>query len=217
MTVYNPIKDTGPTPGAVQNDATAYDFGLLFTVTAPCYLNGVWWYCGTGQYTNSNADEEIALWIATGQITGTFVAGSATTAPTYTQGAWNFIPYSSPIALSAGTEYCAVKGISSAISSHCYTAVTNFFEGGQPGGAGFSEGPGLVYSSGKTGSTGSSNLDPYGLGQQCFYTGAGNSIPPDVTARFPNSSFGGSWYGMDVQIATTPAPSGSGLLMASFP
>ena len=113
----------------------------------------------------------------------------------------------------------AVKGVSSATSSkaYCQGSPGNWFGGSGPGTNGFSEGPALVYSSGLTGYTGSSNMEPYGNGQQGFHAGPVNSAPPNVTTAFPASSYQSGWYGMDVQISTGAAPAAPSLLMASFP
>lgn len=221
MTLYNPIKDVQGSTGLIlQMDTTAYIFGLFFTVTSNCYINGIWWFCDVAgdQYNNNLGDEQIALWTVNGYESGSYVSGSVVTAGTYVNG-WNLISFGSPIALTAGTEYCAVKGISSfAGGNQNYTAYGDFFESGHTGGAGFSEGPVNVYSSGFSGQLGSSNTEPYGNGQQGFFVGGTSSAhPPSVTTYFPNSTFNGGWYGMDVQIATSAALSGPKLPMASFP
>ena len=206
MTIYNPIKDTSPTPPTVVNSAANYAMGLSFTVSAPCQINGVWWWVSATQSTNASADEQIALWTVTGLGTGTYVTGSVTSAGTYTQGAWNLISFGSPITLTSGTEYIAVKGISSAASAFNYSGAASYFDSTGAGTHGYSAGPVLVYSSGASGALGSSNREPNGNGQ-CQYTqGTGSSgPPPNVTTTLPTSQFSATWYGLDVQIQTTVA------------
>ena len=207
MALYNPIYDTSPSAPVLQTDAASYVFGLSFKVTTTgCYINGVWWYVAATQYTNSGADEQIALWTVTGSYTGTYVASSVTTAGTYSVG-WNLISFGSPIALTSGTEYMAMKGVSTASSSksYCSGSPGNWFGGSGPGTNGFSEGPALVYSSDLSGFTGSSNTEPNSMGQQAFRAGSNNSAPPNVTTAFPTTAYQSGWYGMDVQISTTAA------------
>jgi hypothetical protein len=206
VTLYNPILDTSPTPpGSLATDATSYIFGLSFTVSLACQINGIWWWCSTGQYTNTGADEQISLWITTGPgPVGSYVAGSVASAGTYTQNAWNLISFGSPISLTPGTEYLAQKGVSSFSSSNSYSTTSLFFGSG-PGTNGFSEGPVLVYS-GLLSDGATSNLEPFGTGQQTFSIGPGSSHPPNVTTNQCNSSFHSTWYGMDIQIQTGAAP-----------
>ena len=213
MTLYNPLQDSGLlAPGAQQNDSSSYLFGLSFTVTANCTLNGVWWWVDNSgvQNLNSNGDEQIALFTVTGKYSGTLVAGSTTTAGTYTRNAWNLISFGTPISLTAGTEYTVLKGISALAGNHNYTqaAGTSDFGTGVFG-HGVSDGPVLVYSDG---TVGLSNLEPTGMMQQMFKViGTNVSTSGKLTAaNFPTTGFGASWYGMDIQVSTssptTPPP-----------
>jgi hypothetical protein len=209
MTLYNPITDTSPTPPVNQSDKTQYVFGLVFTVTANCNINGVWWYySGSSQYNNAGAQEQIALWSFTGS-TASYVTGSATTAGTYTTG-WNFITFSSPIALTSGTIYAAVKSVDGTAATGgqvgAYCATASWFTSGGPGAAGYSEGPVLVYS----GVGGTSNVDPTAHSQQFFVSGSLSvTIPGSITA------FQEAWYGMDIQISTATQISGTASLTAA--
>ena len=206
MTLYNPIRDTSPANPVVSNDNVAYVFGLSFSVSSASLINGVWWYCdiANGQIQNLAANEQIALWTVTGLHSGTYVSGSVTSAGTYVQG-WNLISFGSPVSLAGGTEYMAVKGVGSIGSSINYSATGGFFASGGAGGAGFSDGPVLVYSSGDAGAPGSSHKEPNGNGQMSFFAGSSGSAPPNVTTSFPAGVFNGGWYGLDVQISSSAA------------
>jgi hypothetical protein len=211
MTLYNPITDTSPAAPSVQSDATDYIFGLVFTVTANCVINGVWWYYGGDtQYNNSGGQEQIGLWTFTGG-TATYVTGSATTAGTYSNG-WNLIPFSSPISLTSGTVYAAIKAVdggaaagAGAVGAYCATA--SWFTSGGPGANGYSEGPVLVYS----GVGGTSNIDPTGHSQQFFIVSTLDVT--DVTGGI--TAFNEAWYGMDIQISTAGLVSGTASLTAA--
>jgi hypothetical protein len=211
MTIYNPILDQSPSPPSLQADTANYVFGYYFTASAPCQINGVWWFfvaAGGNQYNNSGGDEQIALWTVTGSGSAgeNYIAGTAVTAGTYVNG-WNFIPYASPIALTAGTEYIAVKGIAPhthALDGYCATGSAFHSTGAWTNG--IADGPVLVYSSGNVADgTGSSNQEPFGNGQMQFFTISGSTLP-DVTANAPNAVFAATWYGMDIQIQTASAP-----------
>jgi hypothetical protein len=212
MTLYSPIKDTAPSPPSIQSDATDYVFGLVFTVTSNCNINGVWWYyTGDTQYNNSGGQEQIGLWSFV-TTTPSYMAGTATTAGTYVTG-WNLIPFGSPVALTSGTNYAAVKGVDGAAAAGqgavgAYGATSGFFTSGGPGQHGFSEGPVLVYA----GAGGLSNVDPTGKSNQFFIT---DTI--DVTdAGGSITSFGEAWYGVDVEISTS-SPAGLPPLLGLFP
>lgn len=208
MTLYNPITDTSPANPALATDNSAYIFGLFFTVSSACQINGVWWYCNVAgtQYRNANNDESVGLYsVASGGV-HTLITQNLT-GITYAQG-WNLLPFTSPVALTPGVEYDAAKGISAigtgGGSSNNYCATSQFFGAvGNPGTNGYSEGPVLVYSSGASGFSGVSNNEPNGLSQQTFYMGSTNSAPPSMGANYPNTGFHSTWYGMDIQIQTS--------------
>jgi hypothetical protein len=210
MTLYNPIKDTSPAAPSNQSDNTQYVFGLVFTVTANCNINGVWWYySGPNQYNNSGAQEQIALWSFTGG-TASYVTGSATTPGTYTTG-WNLLSFSSPIALTSGAIYAAVKSVDGAAAAGqgavgAYSATSSWFTSGGPGAAGYSEGPVLVYS----GVGGTSNIDPTAHSQQFFVSGSLSVTSPGSITAFQEA-----WYGMDIQISTATQISGTASLTAA--
>ena len=202
MTLYNPIRDvTGATPAPTGTDFTQYVFALYFTVTAGCNLNGVWWYCNAsgGQYTNTAGTEYVALNDVTSDL---YIVGSKTAGGIYSQG-WNLISFSSPIALTSGHVYAALKGSDGTQNGKGYPATSGFFSnGGGLGENGISDGPGLIYSSGRAPS-GVSNMQPQGYAQQAF---TANSL--DVTQPPAAGGYNSTWYGMDIQLATGSSPSG---------
>jgi Domain of unknown function (DUF4082) len=211
MTLYNPIKDTDPTPPTLVNDATDYIFGLSFKVTENCTINGVWWYVAPSQLTTPSPGENIALWDWTGSAWA-YVAGSETAAGTYSTG-WNLLSFGSPISISASTGYLAVKSVSGA-GNNAYSAVSEFFVTG-PGTNGFTDGPVTVYSA-SIPSGAASNKEPFGQGQQVFW--ASGTDVTDVSGANGNlGTFNGGWYGMDIQVSASAASSGAGLLMLAFP
>jgi hypothetical protein len=216
MTLYNPIKDTSPTPPVLANDPTNYVMGLVFTVSAACNITGIWHWVDSAQFLGP---EDFALWTITGPgPVGAYVTGSKVTGTGFTAGAWNLVLFTTPIALTAGVEYMAARtshGTGVSPTNSGYSSAQPWFSSGSPGGAGFVAGPATVYSSNTTGFVGSANIEPTGSGQQLF--NSQNAGPVDVTVNMPNQSFHASWYGMDVQIQTGAAPPAPSLLMASFP
>ncbi len=186
------------TPAPPPTDATQYVFGLSFKATSPgCQLDGWWWYCdiANGQ---STAAEDFALWQVTGAGTGTYIAGSVVTSGTFVQG-WNFIPCATPIPLTSGQEYRAVKTTNKSLAgslNYCHTA--DFFDTGS-GSAGSVNGPLTVFAAPGAGT----NPEPSGDGQMVFIVPGST---PNATTNYPTSEFQQSWYGLDIQIST---PSGS--------
>jgi hypothetical protein len=192
MATYTGLKQSF-TPGAVASDASRYVFGLSFKVTsANMQLDGWWWWCDIAGGQASTA-EDFGLWTSTGTGTGAYVTGSKVTSGTFVQG-WNFVSCSSPIALTSGQEYRAVKTSDrAATGSNCYTAVSHFFDTGS-GSAGAVNGPLTIFA--KNGAT--TNPEPHGDGQMVFL---GGGTAPDVTTVYPITEFNQTWYGMDVQVS----------------
>jgi Domain of unknown function (DUF4082) len=210
MTIYNPVRDSGPASPSVTNDATQYVFGLSFKISSACVINGIWWYVSSTQYTNSAGTENIALW----QWNGTqwaYVTGSMTAAGTYSTG-WNLLSFSSPVSLSASTSYMAVKAVDGNRSNLVYSSTGNFFSSGGAGQNGFSEGPVTVYSSSNP--NGTSNQEPWGIGQ-CVFIPATITVNTALTSNSAFSTFNAGWYGLDVQISTTSTLQGTATLSAS--
>jgi hypothetical protein len=196
------------TPGVPPGgDSTQYVMGLSFKVTtASVQLDGWYWYCDIAN-SQDNSPEDFALWQSTGHTSGIYIAGSKVTSGSFVQG-WNFVACGTPIPLTSGQEYRAVKTTNKSHSSsttYCHTGL--FFESGG-GGAGVVNGPLTIFA----GPTGSANQDPSGDGQMTF-----NSGTFDVTTNYPSNQFNASWYGLDVQVSDSSSPSGPRLLMASFP
>jgi hypothetical protein len=169
--------------------------GLSFKVTsANMQLDGWWWWCDIAG-SQSPAAEDFALWTSTGTGTGAYVTGSKVTSGTFVQG-WNFVACSSPIPLTSGQEYRAVKTTDrGATGSNSYTAVSHFFDTG-PGVAGSVNGPLTIFA--RNGAA--TNPEPAGDGQMVFASGRS-----DVTLYYPVTEFNQTWYGMDVQVSDIAA------------
>lgn len=211
MATYTGLKQSF-TPGIPPGGDTAqYVFGLSFKVTsANMQLDGWWWYCDIANGQDNHA-EDFALWQVTGAGTGTYVAGSVVTSGLFSQG-WNFVACASPIPLTSGQEYRAVKTTNKAsASSTTYSHTASFF-----GGAGYVNGPLTIFSA-PAGFGGTSNTEPSGDGQMVFVTPA-----TGVTTAYPNQQFNSAWYGSDVQVSDISGggTSGGGVhggLLMGFP
>ena len=178
------------------NDNSSYVFGLTFKVTQPnMQLDGFRIYvaASAGQ---STAPEDFALWIPSSSTSGSYVAGSKVTSGTFVNG-WNFIPCNTPIPLTSGTTYTAVKSVNKGGVGFlfAYNLVTSYFAAGNPGAAGIVNGPLTIFSS-----SSGSNPNPFNNAQQIFIGG-----PDDVIANYPDNSFLDTWYGMDVQVSNIAA------------
>ena len=191
MTTYRLYPATnGPAAGA--GDPSQYVFGLSFKVTSPgLSLQGWWWWVANTAQTGDA--EDFALWEATGAGTGTYVTGSKVTSGTFTGGQWNFVACNTPIPLTSGQEYRAVKTVALANIGPAYTATANYFDTGG-GGSGIVNGPltGFAYPGAGT------NPEPAGDGQMVFNSGA-----TDVTTQYPASQFNETNYWLDVQVGTS--------------
>lgn len=214
MTVYTALKDNS-TPGPVDISGDQTIFGLTFKVTSDnMQLDGWWWYCDTadGQGT---AAEDFALWMATGSNTGSYVSGSKVTSGAFSAG-WNFIPCASPIPLTNGQAYRAVKSVNKVgTENKPYTFASHFFDTG-PGIAGKVNGPLTVFAYGGA----ATNPEPHGDGQMVFSNGTDVTNP----AAYPVTQFNETWYGMDVQVSDiggggggSPGGGASGGLLLDVP
>jgi len=216
MTTYTGLKGLYDGQFSLSSDPASVTFGLSFKVTsANMQLDGWWWYCDIsgGQ---GNGAEDFALWQSTGAGTGTYVASSKVSSSDFSQG-WNFIPCSSPIPLTNGQEYRAVKSNNHKDGTEVvtYAHVTHLFDTGSAA-AGVVNGPLTIFSAPGN----ATNPEPRGDGQMVFGS-SGN----DVTANYPSSQFNQSWYGLDVQISDvgggggggTPGGGASGGLLLTIP
>lgn len=202
MTIYTALKQTFTPSGVVASDGSQQLMGISFKVTsANMQFDGWWYYCDVASGQGSAA-EDFALWQVTGAGAGTYIAGSKVTSGTFSQG-WNFIPASSPIALTSGQEYRAVRSVNKAgTGTRPYSFTSHFFDTGS-GSAGAVSGPLTVFSA----SGNATNPDPSGDGQQVFTT---SSPVTDVTTGYPTGQFNAAWYGMDVQVSDIGGGGGGG-------
>lgn len=180
---------TGPATGSA--DTVQYVFGLSFTVTSPSlFLEGWWWWVAAS--SQSTAAEDFALWQTTGTGTGTYITGSKVTSGTFTAGQWNFIACNSPIPLTSGQEYRAVKTVNKAgDASNHYSTSGHYFDTTGAGASGVINGPLLAYAAGGQ----ATNPEPHGEAQMVFINPA-----TDVTASYPITGFQNSNYFLDVQV-----------------
>lgn len=205
MTDYSLWQAAGLTPAAVSS-GTNFTFSLAFSVSATGLVFKGWYhFIASGQNT---AAEDFALWTESGNGTGAYITGSKVTAGPFTAG-WNFIPANTPVALTSGQVYRAVRSVTGGGSPFC--SVAGYFTSGNGGGAGISSGPLLAYSDATTGGT---NKEPNSGARQM----ANSSGATDVTTQGLGTGGSSSWYGMDILVGdAAPPASSSGLLLAMFP
>lgn len=199
-------------PGSATVDNGQYTMGLLFVVSSPgLSLQGWWhWVAGSGQATTA---EDFALWTVTGSGMGAYIASSVVTSGVFTAGQWNFVSCASPITLTSGQEYMAVKTVNKAADgNNHYSGTSLYFQSGA-GTNGITNGPLLAYSSGNAGNLGTSNRDPTAEGQMMFNAGGANA-----TGLRPNNEFNATNYWLDVQVGTPAAAAPTVVYsMRSFP
>lgn len=189
-------------PSSPVNDTGQYVFGRSFKVTEHCLLTAFRWWVATGQ---STAAEDFGLYAVNGPHSGTFVDGSKVTSGSLTAGQWNTVPCSTPIELTAGQEYRAVKTVNkSGGSVKGYSSTSLYWDTSGPGSSGITEGPLVTFA--KAGA--SVNPEPSGDGQMVFFAVAS----PDVTnpSDYPSSQFNYSNYWFDIVVTIPPGTSGTG-------
>lgn len=190
-------------PSSPANDTSQYIFGRSFKVTADCLLFAYRWWVATGQ---SVAAEDFGLYAVNGFHSGTFVAGSKVTSGAFTTGQWNIVACSTPILLTAGQEYRAVKTINkSGGAVKGYSATSLYWDTGGPGEAGIVNEPLVTFA--KPGAA--VNPEPSGDGQMVFFAVAS----PDVAnpAHYPSNQFNSANYWFDVVV--TPLPGAGAVTM----
>lgn len=181
--------------------------GTSFKVTSPgMSLEGWWWWVASDMGTDP---EDFALWQVTGIGAGTYVTGSKVTSGTFVAG-WNWVACNTPIALTEGQEYRAVKSTNKALTSATNYSATSLYWDTGAGSAGIVNGPLIAFA--KNGAT--TNPEPSGDGQMTFVSGVF-----DVTADYPNIEFNQTNYWFDVQVTDgggSPAFSGSPTLSVAL-
>jgi hypothetical protein len=166
--------------------------GVLFQVTSGgTWLDGYWWWvCPSEQSTSA---QTFALWAVYNDGTGALVTTATVTSGTLTPGQWNYIPLSTPIALSIGACYNACTGFSGN-----FPDTQNQFGAGDPYSAGIVNGP-LAAFSDQSGSAPA----PFSMSQGVYGVSG-----TDPTAMMPANGDVSDNLWMDVQVGTT-APTGT--------
>lgn len=187
MTSYSIFAQTLPAGTSSGNDDATWEFGIQFQVTASGYqLTGYWWYLpATG---NTDATQyTFSLYSTSNGTSGTLVSGSTVTASgTWVQGAWNFVPLASPVALSNGTTYVAVNSIA-VTAGAAYQFLHSYWSTGA-GSGGLTDGP----------VTAPGTASALGAHQQPFNEPG--------SASFPSSVFEDSFYGIDINVTAAATP-----------
>jgi hypothetical protein len=168
--------------------------GVLFTISSAAgspTLTDVGFYVPSGETTLAGSSYTAQVWTTTNGTSGTLVTSQAGSG-TFVPGAWNWITLASPVALSAGVNY--VAGVT---SPDMIQFEHSYWSSGGPGQSGMTSGPIVV--PGMSAAPGSNQQGNAG----------GSAFPASST---------GSWFGIDIMVATSAAPpaSPSGLLMAGI-
>lgn len=176
-------------PGASTSFGGVLVQGILFKVTSPgMVLQGYWlWRADSSQ----SASASFALWQPTGFGTGTLISSSSASTSTMVAGQWNYVPLPTPLALTSGTAYKAVYGV----SGNFPDTITQFDTGG-PYVNGIINGPLTGFSA--YAAAGGTLPDVYG-DVQCSY----DTSTSDPTAVYPandNSSYN-AWINVQVSFA----------------
>ena len=145
-------------PSAGVPYAGPYLAGLVFEVTtSPRYLQGYWWWVPA---TNSQtAPQKFALWLLTGNLTGSLVANSVVTSGTLTLDSFNYVPLGTSILLTASVPYVAATGLT---STGGVPFTENQWDVGDPYAAGITNGP--LYAPPMGGNAYNVPQSPYSLG-----------------------------------------------------
>ena len=164
---------------------------MAFKVTSSgYYLNGYYmWRSDSSQ----SASASFALWAITGATTGTYQTGTSASTSSMTTGTWNYVALGTPFALTSGTPYKAVYGLTGNFND-----TQNQFNGTGTYPGGVVNGPLNVYSD-VTG-VGGTNPEPNGTAQGSFGTSG-----TDPTTNYPTSDDVYSNFWIDVLIGPAAA------------
>jgi len=182
-------------PPAATSYSGNYLAGVACEVTQwGMWFEGYWWWvCSTGQQTGP---VECALWQNSNTDAGLLIAGSQVTSGTLTAGAWNWIPLTTPLPLSAGVTYVPACGY---VSTAGFPLTNSQFGSGDPYSAGIVNGPLTAYSD----VSGSNPVPGNWLAQGLFQTAS-----PDPAVQMPNEGSNSGNFWMDLQVSDT-APAGA--------
>lgn len=189
---------SGPASGTATG-ATPFQAALIFKATQNAlWLNGIYYWCAaSGQSTGAVT---CALWQPVNATTFVLVPGTSASLASLTAGAWNFIPFATPVGLSATVPYTAVVAYSSTTS---FAFTGSQFGASQPFAAGITSGPLFAFSD-----TGGSAPAPDSQTQGLFNTGAVSG--GNANANYPGAGSSGSAnFWVDVQVDSSPPGGGA--------
>lgn len=181
MTTYTAFGGVLPA-GTSASAAGARTDSLVFEITTTAgtpTLTGVWYYVPSSETVLTGSSYTALVYTTVSGTTGTLVTSNAGSG-TFTAGAWNFIPLTSPVVLSTGVFYSAC------VSSPNWLQFEHTMWGpGDPLAGGITAGP--VFVPDQSGA-------PGGI-QQGFVSSA---------STFPNqANVPGSFYGVDISVSTS--------------
>jgi Domain of unknown function (DUF4082) len=182
------------TAASLSDDSSQYTMGIQFTVAEDVSLTGIWWNSPSGAGVLPSA---CAIYEMTSAGNGSIVSGTQNASPSWSgaQGSgWVKCSYSGSVTLSPGSTYKAVVQLPGGDSQQ-YGATPDYFVSG-PGASGLTSGPLSAPSS----AGGDGGQDTYNQGSSLTY---------------PDTSYEGANYWVDVEVETTSP--GSGALLAVFP
>lgn len=181
---------TGPASSVA--NATPFAAGLAFKVTmaGQSLLGYGLWRADSAQ----SAAPSFGLWTITGAATGTFVTGSGISGSGFVTGRWNYVTLAVPMALTSGTAYKAVYGLTGN-----FPDTQNQFGTGNPYVSGIINGPLTVYSD--VAANGGLLPEPHGTFQGTFTT-AGS----DPTVTYPTTADVKSNFWVDILIGIPAGP-----------
>lgn len=158
----------------LNDDNEPYTMGVQFSVTVAGTLTAIWWYSAA---TATVLPQTIALYLTT----GTLVTSQSATWSGAAGSGWVRAPFTSPPSLSTSTNY---KGciLMSTAATKFYSSTVSYWSTGA-GASGITNG---YITAPNTGSS---------VNGQCSYF-------QGSTLTYPNSSFSGSNYWVDVEVTT---------------
>lgn len=185
----------GCTNGIAADTASNFTLGLEFSLTEACTINNVWFYSAPGV-------TQLPTSIGVFQVSGTSLAAS-NSSPSWSGAAgsgWVKAALSGSLAASTNYKVCVCNGAGSPAQWNYYVADWWEATSGGFGTGGLTAGPLSFPDNGSATSPGQ------------------GSYNPGATLTYPATNVGPYDYGVDIEVTpATAGPSGSGLLMASFP
>lgn len=175
MTAYTLFGQQAPGT-AVQADATAYTFGMEFSLSQAATLTGIWWFSPPG----GALPVACAVYRVSNQ---TIVAGSENDTPVWSGAAgsgWLKCPYAAGPVLAAGVSYkVAVLGP----AANWYSLTSHYWDTG----------------AGQNGLTAGIITAPNNAGGD----GGQDTLHANPSFLYPNTSFNASNYWVDVEVSVS--------------